>query len=56
VWFLFNKYSPVATFAWNENFHLRWVPRELTPDLRRHRLEICERLLPILEAREVDSF
>jgi hypothetical protein len=39
-----------------KNFYLRWVPHELTPDLRRRQLEICGRLLPILETREFDSF
>jgi hypothetical protein len=39
-----------------KNFHLRWAPHELTPDLHGRRREICERLLPISEAREPDSF
>jgi hypothetical protein len=46
----------IAEFPWNEKFHLRWVPHIMTPDRRRRRLEICGRLLPILEARELDSF
>jgi hypothetical protein len=33
------------------NFHLRWLPHELTWNLRPQRLDICGRLLPILEAR-----
>jgi hypothetical protein len=32
------------------------VPYELAPGLRCRRLEICGRLLPIVEARELDSF
>jgi hypothetical protein len=39
-----------------KNFHLRWVPHELTADLSRRRPEICGRLLPIREARKPDSF
>jgi hypothetical protein len=39
-----------------ENFHLQWVRHKLTRDLRRRRLEIYGRLLPILEATELDSF
>jgi hypothetical protein len=38
------------------NFHMRWVPRDLAADLHRCRLEICGRLLPILEASEPDSY
>jgi hypothetical protein len=37
-------------------FDFHGAPDELTPDLRCCRLEICERLLPILKAREPDSF
>jgi hypothetical protein len=39
-----------------KNFHFRWVPHQLTPDLRLRRREICGRPLLILEARELDSF
>jgi hypothetical protein len=39
-----------------QNSHLRWVPHELISDLRRCRLEIYGRLLPILEATELESF
>jgi hypothetical protein len=39
-----------------KNFHLRRVPFDLTPDLHRRRLEICERLVSILKVREPDSF
>jgi hypothetical protein len=39
-----------------EHFHLQWVPLQLTLDLRYRRLEICWRLLSILEASELDSF
>jgi hypothetical protein len=54
--FLFNNYSPPAGFFWNEKFHLHWVSYKLTPDLRCRRLEICGRLLPILEVRKLNSF
>jgi hypothetical protein len=39
-----------------ENFHLRWVPHELTPNLHRRPSEIYGRLLPTLKQREPDSF
>jgi hypothetical protein len=39
-----------------KNFHLRWVPHELTPDLCRRRLEIYGRFPGILDAWEFDSF
>jgi hypothetical protein len=39
-----------------KSFHLPWVLRELTPSLRVQQFEICGQLLPILEARELDSF
>jgi hypothetical protein len=41
-------------FTWNENFHLRWVPHELAPDLGRHRFEFSGRLMQILEVKERD--
>jgi hypothetical protein len=37
-------------------FYLRWVPYELAPVLLHRRLDICGRLLPILEVRELASF
>jgi hypothetical protein len=38
-----------------KNNYLRWVPREFTQNLRHRRREICERLVPVLEATELDS-
>jgi hypothetical protein len=39
-----------------KDFYLRWMPYELTSDLHCRRLEMRGRLLPISEARELDSF
>jgi hypothetical protein len=38
-----------------KNLHLYKMPRELTPDLRRRRLEMGRRRLPFFEAKELDS-
>jgi hypothetical protein len=38
-----------------KSFHLYWALGELAQDLCNRRLETCRPLLPILEARELDS-
>jgi hypothetical protein len=50
----FNNYSPLAVFTWNEDFHLRWLPHQLTPDLCHREFELCGHRLAILEARKLD--
>jgi hypothetical protein len=35
-----------------KNFHLRWVPHQMTDDLRQVRVAKCDELLRALEARQ----
>jgi hypothetical protein len=39
-----------------KDFHLRWIPHDLTTSLRQIRMEICRELLPILKAHENNKF
>jgi hypothetical protein len=52
------SYSTIDCNLWDslriQNFHLHRVRHGLTSDLRGRRLEMCRRLLPIVEATEFD--
>jgi hypothetical protein len=37
-------------------FHLRWIPHELTEQLRAMRVQKCQELLPLLKSMETRSF
>jgi transposase len=39
-----------------KSFHLRWIPNHLTEQLRAHRIQKCQELLPFLEKMEVNKF
>jgi hypothetical protein len=39
-----------------KNFHVRWVPHQLTSELQGTRLANCRELLPMLEALQKNNF
>jgi histone-lysine N-methyltransferase SETMAR len=39
-----------------KNFHLRWIPHQLTEQVRAERIEKCQELLPLLERMEASNF
>jgi hypothetical protein len=45
-----SRFKSLEQFAANENFHLRWVPHQLTDNLRQVRVAKCYEFLPTLEA------
>jgi hypothetical protein len=51
-----NRLESFPQFAGNDNFHLRWVPHQLTDDLRQVRVAKCGGLLRPLEAAQRTLF
>jgi thiol-disulfide isomerase/thioredoxin len=39
-----------------KNFHVRWVPHQLTTELQATKLAKCRELLPVLEALQKNNF